>query len=53
MQIQPRLSSINCGDVSFCYEEKTGVILMTMGTLITGVTDNYHLYSSQIKSKIR
>ena len=47
------LYSINCGDVSFCFEEKSGVILMTMGALIVSVGANYLLYSSQIKSKTR
>lgn len=47
------LSSINCGDVSFCYEEKMGVILMTIGALVAGVTANNLPYLSQIKSKTR
>ena len=47
------LYSINCGDVSFCYEEKSGVILMTMGALTTGIAINYLPYLNQIKSKTR
>ena len=34
------LYSINCGDVSFCYEEKSGVILMTFGVLGASVGSN-------------
>ena len=47
------LSSVNCGDVSFCYEEKMGIILMTIGALLAGVFANYLPYLSQMKSKMR
>ena len=47
------LSSINCGDVPFCNEEKIGVILMTLGALVAGVGANYLPYLSQMKSKTR
>ena len=34
------LNSFNCGDVSFCLEEKSGIILMTLGGLTASVATN-------------
>ena len=44
------LNSINCGDVPFCYEEKVGVIHMTMGALIAGVSAGYMPHLNRIES---